>query len=400
MGIFSDKIEAFYSEYKKPGLFGKKYIIGLSLYADSIEGEGFTLYQGVLSDEPQSFSIPLEKIIEVYTDSFCGNDALCIKYETTAIIKDSSCNIVVLPNIDDFSKWKQLINSTRQEVLTKLKLQQDAFIASRQEQEKLQEEKEEKAMQFFKECYAFHIKDDTPSYQLFAEKNKIATIYLDDNKALNFLKIDGYTEEESNGIIEYKNIHYFEKAGSISYVADIKGNYSCYGGSFTGANFSKLASIGGGLLFGLMGMALGTALTYKPAQSTPTQTSFSIDSDVKKIDDRNVLLNFYSDMKRQYVDIELPQDIYNFFQTYLPEKKYSIVDELEKKTVLHQSESLISQGTLLRTSSNNNESIETKNSLSTDDFKVKIEKLNMLKEAKLLSEEEFENERKKLLSQI
>ena len=34
--------------------------------------------------------------------------------------------------------------------------------------------------------------------------------------------------------------------------------------------------------------------------------------DIKKIDDRNVILNFYSEIKKQYIDIELPQDIYNF----------------------------------------------------------------------------------------
>ena len=77
-------------------------------------------------------------------------------------------------------------------------------------------------------------------------------------------------------------------------------------------------------------------------------TSFSIDSDIKKIDDRSVILNFYSEMKKQYIDIELPRDIYNFLQTYLPEKKYGIVDELEKKTIVHQSTDIIGNGRLLK----------------------------------------------------
>ena len=68
-----------------------------------------------------------------------------------------------------------------------------------------------------------------------------------------------------------------------------------------------------------MGMTFGAALTYKPSVQEPVHTSFSIDSDIQKIDDRSVLLNFYSDAKKQYIDIELPQDLYNFFQTYLPE---------------------------------------------------------------------------------
>lgn len=98
-----------------------------------------------------------------------------------------------------------------------------------------------------------------------------------------------------------------------------------------GGSFSKLTAVGGGLLFGLMGMALGTALTYKPMEKESVDTSFYLDSDIKKIDDRNIILNFYSEAKKQYIDIELPKDIYNFLQTYFPEKKYSIVNELEKK---------------------------------------------------------------------
>ena len=65
-------------------------------------------------------------------------------------------------------------------------------------------------------------------------------------KSLNFLKIDGYAQEENNGVIEYKNIHYYDKAGNVSYVADINGNYTSFVGGVTGGNFSKLAAVGGG----------------------------------------------------------------------------------------------------------------------------------------------------------
>lgn len=49
-------------------------------------------------------------------------------------------------------------------------------------------------------------------------------------------------------------------------------------------------------MFGFMGMALGAALTYKPAEQSPISTSFSIDSDIKKIDDRSVMLNIVSEL--------------------------------------------------------------------------------------------------------
>lgn len=172
----------------------------------------------------------------------------------------------------------------------------------------------------------------------------------------------------------------------------------------TGGNFSKLAVAGGGLLFGFMGMALGAALTYKPAEQKAINTSFSIDSDIKKVDDRSVMLNFYSEMKKQYIDIELPQDIYNFLQTYLPEKKYGIVDELEKKTVVHQSTDIIENGKLLKVNIRSDvPSIEQKELQETnamENFKLKVEKLKMMKDAGLLSDEKFAEEQAKLLNMI
>ena len=128
--------------------------------------------------------------------------------------------------------------------------------------------------------------------------------------------------------------------------------------------------------------------------------SFSIDSDIRKIDDRSVILNFYSDTKRQYIDIELPQDIYNFLQTYLPEKKYGIVDELEKKTVVHQSADIISEGSLLKVDVKPELPTIESQEKSMEEFKIKIEKLKMMKEAGLLSDEKFAEEQAKLLSMI
>lgn len=159
--------------------------------------------------------------------------------------------------------------------------------------------------------------------------------------------------------------------------------------------------MGGGLLFGIMGMAVGAALTYKPAEQKPTEVNFSINSDVKTIDDRNVILNFYSDSKEQFVDIELPYDIYNFLSTYLPEKKYSIVDELEKRTAIHKSAKVIERGDLLSIPiSQDMQGIEEQNDNNDILFAQKVKKLKMMKDAGLLSEEEFDSKRKELLNMI
>ena len=170
----------------------------------------------------------------------------------------------------------------------------------------------------------------------------------------------------------------------------------------TGGQYSKMATALDGALFGFMGMAAGALLTYKPAKQDPINTSFSMDSNIVKIDDRNVILNFYSDDKKQYVDIELPQDTYNFLQTYLPEKKYTIVEELERKSAVHQSKSAIESGAALYTQAKPSlpQSEEEKPKDAMTEFKLKVEKLKMMKEAEagFLSDDEFDEERKKLLS--
>ena len=233
---------------------------------------------------------------------------------------------------------------------------------------------------------------------MLRERYKLATIYIGKDRSLNFLKIDGYGKEESNGTIPFEKIHYYEKAGTIHYVADVHGSYSSYGGSVTGGNFSKLATVGGGLLFGMMGMTAGALLTYKPAQTNSGTTRFEIESNAKKIDERSVILNFYSDTKKQYIDIELPADIYNFLQTYLPEKKHNIVLELEKKAAVQQASKQIESGEVLRVITDNPQNEIVNNQMET--FKIKVEKLKIMRDADLLTEEEFKAEKAQLLTML
>lgn len=400
--MFSEKcIDFYYGNYKN-NFLGKKITIRLGIYPSNITGTGFPIYEQKLNNNTINFDIPFDNILNVYINSIGKTQFLCIEYISDSVVNSNS--LLAFPGMQDINKWINILTQTMQTYKEKKIIEEKTKRKNQEERNKLIIEDEKKALNFYQECYSFHIKKSTPVYQLYAEKNKTALIYIDNDKSLNFLKIDGYTQEENNGIITYDNIHYYEKAGNISYVTDIHGNYSSYVGSMTGANFSKLAAVGGGVLFGLMGMAIGTALTYKPAEQKSTNTTLSIDSDIKKIDDRSVLLNFYSDVKKQYIDIELPQDVYNFFQTYFPEKKYSIVDELEKKTVVQQSSDLIKNGNLLKNiPKEENLSITKSNSQSLNDmnnFKIRVEKLKMMKEAGLLSDEQFAEEQTKLLKSL
>lgn len=110
---------------------------------------------------------------------------------------------------------------------------------------------------------------------------------------------------------------------------------------------------------------------------------------------------YYSDIKRQYIDIELPSNIFNFLQTHLPEKKYGIVEELERKAVTHQSIEAIQSGAVLNHGSSRViEKLSEQSNNTMDNFKMKVEKLKLMKEAGLLSEQEFDIEKKKLLNSI
>ena len=396
-------IDFYYGEYKQGGIFGKKRSVKLGIYPSYIEGMGFDFYNEKLGDDTHPFTISFDDIKRIYIGDIDKESALIVEYHTGSVVSMEDLTIALL-GIADIQKWFHLTEEIRNQYIEEKKRKQKLELEIKEEQYRLESKREEEALKFYQDCYSFHIKYTTPTYPLFSEKNRIALVFIDEDRSLNFLKIDGYEREETNGVITYKNIHYYEKAGSISYATDVHGNYASFGGSMTGGNFSKLAAVGGGLLFGLMGMTLGAALTYKPSEQEPVHTSFSIDSDIQKIDDRSVLLNFYSDAKKQYIDIELPQDLYNFFQTYLPEKKYSIVSELEKKTVVHQSTEVIENGSLLKVAVKPEipfvESKEISQTTTMEDFKQKVEKLKIMKDAGLLSDEEFKEEQSKLLNMI
>ncbi len=394
-------IDSYYGEFRK-GLLGKKCPVSLYIYPSCVEGMGYSLNMNELTSESDSYSIPFKKMRKVYEDNISGTFGLIIEFVDDSIISNNSISKLFLPAITEPAKWADLLTSIQNEISEKT-YQENLLKKQMQENERVRKEHEAaESKKFYLDCFNFHINNATPRYELYKGKNKIALIYIGEDRSLNFLKIDGDTKEESNGIIPFNKIHYYEKAGDIHYVSEIHSDYSSYGGSITGGNFSKLAAVGGGLLFGMIGMTAGALLSYKPAQSERIETNFSIDSDIKRIDERNIILNFFSDAKKQYIDIELPNDIYNFLQTHIPEKKYSIVSEIEKKTAIKQMSEKAENNTSLQLSMGANASqLADKHGLDPmDEFKRKVEKLKLMKEAGLLTDDEFCSEKSKLLKMI
>lgn len=394
-------IEYFYGEYKK-GILGKIIPMKVFIYKDSVQGEGLICNGGDLPSKSVEYDIKYCYIKNISLNEFSKGKYISIEYQSNTVRADVPNSTIILLGIKQIEKCFEVLNNTYKE-FAKAEEQRkvkEALDKRKRDNENLIYEK--KASEFYDKCYEFHIQKDTPVYKLLNENNKSVLIYLDENRNLNFLKIDGYGREETNGLILYNDIHYYEKAGNIHYVSNIHSEYSNYVGGITGGTISKLATVGGGALFGLLGMGIGAVLSYKPIQQEPSESHFTIDSDINKIDERSTILNFYSDVKKQYVDITLPQDIFNFFQTYIPEKKKDIVDELEKRTIVNQSSDVIANGDLLKVPANLN-GTESKGNVCNnveDDFIDRVNKLKVMKESGLLTDDEFNELKGKLLDSI
>jgi len=394
MALFSEPIETVIEEVKRGGVFGKKYSVSLFIYEDHIRGSAFEIIDGSLLSLKE-FDIPLEKIISANVETIEGVQCTVLIYNKDTVVSNVRGKLAFW-GLSSPQKWAASIENA-------LSKRKNLIEQTRQQRLADQRMKKEESIQFYTSCYEFHIKPDTPFYTISSDENVFIGFYVTPDKSLCFVSIDGNRKQEDVGVIPYDKIHYYDKAGNLSYVTDIHGSYSSYGGSMTGGSFSKVAAGVGGLLFGYIGMTAGALFSYKPAKSKPIQTDFKLNSDIVKIDDRNVILNFFSDEKKQYIDIELPQDSYNFLQTHLPEKKHSIVEELEKRAAAHQAKQDIESGRQLHIGQSESpkltDSVLTKED-SMESFKIKVEKLKIMKESGLLSEEEFEEERKKLLKMI
>lgn len=388
-------------EIRQGGIFGKKVTVSLYVYESCITGEAFIIYDQ--TSNIIKYDIAYERIKNISIGMYERERCIFVDYkkEESLFSPNDTARLAIigLDNLDKLAETMRTAYNSRMQAVNYEK-EKSSLAAKKRNEEAMQKEKD--AKDFYKNCYEFHIKPDTPIYTFFSGENMLVGMYIDNDRSLNFLRIDGYRGEELVGNIPFNKIHYYEKAGNVTYTTDIHGTYSSFGGSMTGGRYSKWAAALGGALFGFMGMSAGALFSYKPTEQERGETSFKLDSEIVKIDDRNIILNFYSDEKKQFVDIELPQDVYNFLQTYLPEKKYHVVEELERKTALHQSKEVLKTGELLYAPGTQMIS-ESKSEQDVDvlqEFKLKVDKLKVMREAGLLSDDEFDEERKKLLSQI
>lgn len=379
---------AIYTE--KKGLFNnKKYDIYIKFYSDKIVGSALKVSDAVGYDK-QRFEIYYDNITNyeeyVFENYNCLKIDTCTHYVTNSnIYYDTYILPLNPPNnmtdiINDLEKYINEDKAAKDAVIER----QNEIIRQQKAAEELEQQHKMEMQDFYNNTYAFHIKEETPTYTIYNKSLNCFVIYIGEDKSLNFLLIDAETKTEIHSIIRYDEIHYYEKAGTVHYATSINANYTgsqSFGGSFVGAHASAGAAALGGLLFGTMGMAIGALASYKPAEYIPptyTPSTFNISSKITKIDERSVIFNYYSEQKKQYVDIELPQEIFNFLQTFLPDKKYAIVLAKETQDAV-QAPKVESAG---------------------DDTIARLKKLKELYEMELISETEYTERKKEILAGI
>lgn len=368
-----------YCEYKK-GLLGKKFTISILLNSDTADVCGFTsLGSDDAKPEVSTVRIPYGKLAEARITNINGTVYIDVLQRPDMH--------VYCPGFDNAAEICEEIRQYKHNYVQKMQL------AEKNKREAIEREQRE-SQEYYTKCYDFHIaKDNNPFFVLSEAPNMICAIYFNAKKDFNILKIDGNEKTEVCAKIEYDKLHYFEKAGAIHYVSTIEGQYTNFGGNFTGATFSKSATVIGGLLFGLMGLASGALLSAKPSTYKAPTSKLDLSSTIQQVDDKNVILNYYSDVKGQYMDIELPAEIYNFLQTFIPDKKYEIVCELEKQAAVSRTaypegaNINILQGTQFP-------------KLSMDEFKESVDKLKYMFDAGMITEEVYESKKAELMKQI
>lgn len=431
MGKQEEPIEIYSEEYRK-GRLGKRYNIRLAVYPSYIEGESFWLSDGELSQNTMPFNVPLTQVrsyIENYVDD---EKILQIEYSKDKTYSGNK-SVVAIIGIEDCEHWVQLIDKAKKDAVVREKQEREAAVLRKQREEEereLRQKREMAATGFMKDCYTFHITPSMPMYELANGQFDIKLLYIDNERNLHFLNIDAQEEQESHMVIPKDKLHYWETAARLSYTIGSNEDTITYGGSLTGNFITQTPMVWNEILDRIIGMEEGAAYCDHIAHAGGALNDFS--TDPMKVKAVNVIMNFYSDSKGEYINIELPGSIYDFLEKNYPECKFDVVMERENPRPKPEpipepvpapepepipepvkvAEPVITavpkpaEPEPVKVSAPVPEKIKEENKMSdaqeekisVDTFKEKLDKLVLLKDSGLLTEEEFATEKAKLLS--
>lgn len=379
---------------QKNGLFNsKKLNITLSFHDTTITGSGLKLSED-MGFVHQALNVEYSSIKNYEECDFENGKAL--KIDTYVLLHGNYWNDSYIFPFEPKFMTSEVIKSLEEHInnyiekQNKIEEEKNARLRRQQEREEQHKAYLAELQRYYDSVYNFHIHESTPVYAIDKGEMSCFVAFIGEDKSMNFLFIDARSNTEIHSVISYDEIHYYEKAGAVHYATTVNADYTSgqlFGGSFVGGKISTGMAALGGMLFGPMGMAIGAMSSYTPAKYTPptyTPSKLNISSEVTKIDDRSIILNYYSQQHKQFVDIELPQEMFNFMQTFLPDKKYAIVIEKEKQAAL----------------GNSVNNLPATAEPAADTTIQRLQKLKSLFELELISEEEYKERKREILAEI
>lgn len=256
--------------------------------------------------------------------------ALQIQVEEPVITEDDyTVNMVtlVIPNLENISEIASTLLSARDEFLEELQEERQKYGIKAESEAQAKRALEQERRAFFEDQYSSHITDPEFPIYIFDEdkaQRKLSLMYIDENQNLNFLAINGNELMSAHGYIPYKNISYFDKPSAVALNASNED--AVYGGSFAVDTSTLTTEMLNGLLFSSMGMREGIMEGYVEPETYVQE----LKEDSEQSSSEIYVMNVYSDILEQYVNIEFPQEMFEFFESHLESKKYDISKEIDK----------------------------------------------------------------------
>lgn len=194
-------------------------------------------------------------------------------------------------------------------------------------------------------------------------------------------------EEKVSSLLEYyiiplNKIRYYRQSGQISYHTEI------YGGGGGGSSLG--GALLGGLIGGEAGAIIGSRRESDPIRSREVENdnrSTSLHYTTENNEDGSIWFNYYD---------------YNTFEKLIPDKSYEIVKERKKLELLadqYKEVKKLQEESMSKDLTNQTNDAGNKTN-PEEDITTQIEKLFQLKEKGILTEDEFIEKKRELLSKI
>ena len=189
-------------EYKK-GLLGKKKI-SAKLYEDYIEGTGAEIHIGELREVPFRLNISDIKKVEIKEI----NDNKCIQIEYVPENEEERArgnSKLLLPNVDKIEEAKKVLYDMVD------KLFQEATRKAL-----LEREKKEGAKKFYNEkMEAYGLNGETKYHKLMDVDKQYVGFYVD-KSAVGVIAVDGQNQQDGKFSIAYDKVRYFGKIENVT----------------------------------------------------------------------------------------------------------------------------------------------------------------------------------------